>query len=583
MSRRHSTEETTWQKPCARLLRRILNFGSLPCSLALQQKTLKANKKTVRHELEYKANLDEFMRRKRSYDDNLFKAYALIWERCAKAMQNKIMARSNFENEIYNDPIKLLNAVKEHALNYQETRYEMSIISDSFRVLFNVQQKERESLQDYTRRYKTAREILESHLGGQIVLTKFVRTMPKYDENNPEANTECIENALEQLFAFLSLENADQDKYGSLLKGLNSQKSLGHDQYPRLVTEANNVLSNHCFDLSKPKAKPQGSSNPKFKNKQGEKGQEDNEMPTLSFAQMEGKCYCCGKPGHRSPDCRQKDKIPKDEWVINKSQLHATANAAAGGDAQGAIPSAAASITSSITAVTTKKPEPHVGWAGVHCSFAQYTNLQDLILLDSDSTDTIFCNPKYVTNITDTEEQLEVMTNGAPLMSTQKCEIPHLGECWYNPHSITNIIALSDMTKKFRVTINSSKEKAQLVHFPNKVVKFLIQTLEQNLDYLSPRQRTRAYKARALYEAMGTPTVEDLKAMIRINLIHNNKVTTKDVNLAVKAFGPDVGNIKGKATRRRPTPVSNNNIEIQDKLLEVQRDVVMSMDGLTVN
>jgi hypothetical protein len=32
------------------------------------------------HELEYKANLDEFMRRKRSYNDNLFKAYALIWE-----------------------------------------------------------------------------------------------------------------------------------------------------------------------------------------------------------------------------------------------------------------------------------------------------------------------------------------------------------------------------------------------------------------------------------------------------------------------------------------------------------------------
>jgi hypothetical protein len=343
-----------------------------------------------------------------------------------------------------------------------------------------------------------------------------------------------------------------------------------------MVTEANNVLSNHRFDATKPKAKPQGSSNHKYKSKQGEKGEEDDEVPTLSFAQMEGKCYCCGKPGHRSPDCRQKDKIPKDEWVVNKSQSHAAANATAGGEAKGAIPSAAASTTSSITTVTTKKPEPHAGWAGVYCSFAQYTNLQDLILLDSDSTDTIFCNPKYVTNITDTEEQLEVMTNGGLLMSKQKCEIPHLGECWYNPHSITNIIALSDMTNKFRVTMDSSKEKALLVHFPNKVVKFkqmkgglyamnpkdpanfgsissqshLIQTLEENLKYLSPRQRARAHKARALYDAMGTPTVEDLKAMIQMNLIRNNKVTTKDVNLAVKAFGPDVGNIKGKATRR---------------------------------
>jgi hypothetical protein len=68
----------------------------------------KIKQENRQHQLEYKANLDEFMRRKRSYDDNLFKAYALIWERCAKAMQNKIMATSNFENEIYNDPIKLL-------------------------------------------------------------------------------------------------------------------------------------------------------------------------------------------------------------------------------------------------------------------------------------------------------------------------------------------------------------------------------------------------------------------------------------------------------------------------------------------
>jgi hypothetical protein len=343
-----------------------------------------------------------------------------------------------------------------------------------------------------------------------------------------------------------------------------------------MLTEANNVLSNHRFDAAKPKTKPQGSSISKYKGKQGEKDKEDDVLPTLSLAQMEGKCYCCGKPGHRSPDCRQKDKIPKEEWVINKSQQHAIANSKAAAEDKEAIPPAAGSTSSTIAAITTKKQEPVVGWAGVHCFFAQYANLQDLILLDSDSTDTIFCNPKYVTNITDTDNELEVMTNGGPLMLKQRCEIPHLGEVWYNRHSITNIIALSDMTKKFPVMMDSSKEKALLVHFPDKVVKFkqmksglyamnprdpenfgsissqshLIQTLEENLKYISPRQLKRAYKARELYDAMGTPTVEDLKAMIRMNLIRNNKVTTKDVNLAIKAFGPDVGNIKGKTTRR---------------------------------
>eukprot|EP00957_Ditylum_brightwellii_P023828 1798069-Ditylum_brightwellii.AAC.1 len=65
---------------------------------------------------------------------------------------------------------------------------------------------------------------------------------------------------------------------------------------------------------------------------------------------------------------------------------------------------------------------------------------------------------------------------------------------------------------------------------------------------------------------MGTPTVEDLKAMICMNLIRNNKVTTDDVNLATRAFGPDIGAIKGKTTRSKRTPVTSNMIEIPREL-----------------
>jgi hypothetical protein len=82
---------------------------------------------------------------------------------------------------------------------------------------------------------------------------------------------------------------------------------------------------------------------------------------------------------------------------------------------------------------------------------------------------------------------------------------------------------------------------------------------------------------------MGTPTVDDLKAMIRMNLIKNNVVTPDDVNLAPQAYGPDVGGIKGKTTRRRPTPVVNNMVEIPDELLDVQQELTVSIDGLTVN
>eukprot|EP00978_Attheya_sp_CCMP212_P009950 scaffold23782_cov35-Attheya_sp.AAC.1 len=107
--------------------------------------------------MEFKADYDQWCKRIRMYEDNCTKSCALIWERCAKALQNKIQSRSDFAT-IKNDPIELLKAVKEHSLNYQENRYEMSIIFDSIKAMIDTHQKEHETLSDYTKRFKTSRD-----------------------------------------------------------------------------------------------------------------------------------------------------------------------------------------------------------------------------------------------------------------------------------------------------------------------------------------------------------------------------------------------------------------------------------------
>ena len=233
-------------------------------------------------------------------------------------MQNKIASRTDYNSSVFNDPIALLQAIKEHLLNYEESRYKMSIISDVFQSAFSSKQKEAESLQDYTGRFKTSMEILESHLGGPVILDKYVRTMPGFDPNHMAKVNKMIKQASESLFAYLYLENSDQEKYGTIVQNLNSQKSLGNDQYPKTIVETNNVLSNHKFYTVKPKKQDQQHPRP---NKNKEVKEEEESTP-LSFAQMEGKCYCCGKAGHKSPDCRSKSNIPKEEWAINKSQQH---------------------------------------------------------------------------------------------------------------------------------------------------------------------------------------------------------------------------------------------------------------------
>ena len=84
-------------------------------------------------------------------------------------------------------------------------------------------------------------------------MEKYVRTMENYDENDTDKTSKMIAKASEGLFTFMYLENSDQDKYGSIISNLNSQKSLGNDQYPRTIVETNNVLSNHKFDINKGK------------------------------------------------------------------------------------------------------------------------------------------------------------------------------------------------------------------------------------------------------------------------------------------------------------------------------------------
>ena len=61
---------------------------------------------------------------------------------------------------------------------------------------------------------------------------------------------------------------------------------------------------------------------------------------------------------------------------------------------------------------------------------------------------------------------------------------------------------------------------------------------------------------------MGTLLFEDLKTIIRMNLVKDNQVTIEDIDLAQKLFGPDVGPIKGKTTRKKIQAQEKSNITI---------------------
>ena len=121
-------------------------------------------------------------------------------------------------------------AIKEHLLNFQDSRYEMAIIADAIKVFMNTIQKGTESLQEHTQRFKSAKDIMELHVGGPITLKKYIELSTDYKEDlkqyenknqneteKPNINEEqYIRKVFSKLYAYIYLGNTEKSKYESI-------------------------------------------------------------------------------------------------------------------------------------------------------------------------------------------------------------------------------------------------------------------------------------------------------------------------------------------------------------------------------
>ena len=68
-----------------------------------------------------------------------------------------------------------------------------------------------------------------------------------------------------------------------------------------------------------------------------------------------------------------------------------------------------------------------------------------------------------------------------------------------------------------------------------------------------------------------------------MNLTVDIEITSKDLDLAEKAFRPDTRNLKGKTTWSTPKAVQDKTIEIPKELLNANHDIILSIDTMSVN
>ena len=97
------------------------------------------------------------------------------------------------------------------------------------------------------------------------------------------------------------------------------------------------------------------------------------------------------------------------------------------------------------------------------------------VLLDSESTDHIFCNEKFLTDIKSTTdgESLRLHTSGGTLDTHQKGSFGGF-TVWYNPKCLANILSLALVSDQYRVSLDTVVENAFIVHIlAEHVMKFV--------------------------------------------------------------------------------------------------------------
>lgn len=539
----------------------------------------------------------EDMRRHKDHkivlQNNLCLLYTVIWGQCSETMKAKLEGLQDFETQdIDCNCIWLLQSIQSTMYLFEGKKNLFVAMTEVRAKLETCSQRQGQDLTKFFHKFKETVDAFE-HYGGSLGLDHRLINLLVNEDNEdypgepPEYDAEDSELAFDEALAYhtdmgqyrrgleavlrdkilaiMFIQRVERGKYLHLLRELHNEYTRRSDHYPSDLASAYTMVD--TFVPPKSTSKPLKRKNDKKQDKSVE------------------------------PDLGPEPTNPAFLQVTdgNATDIDLTENFSA------------LQITDKIDTLQSNTDYIASGFIFYQTIAPLWAIPRTWILLDSQSTVSIFNNKDFLTNIRESQTPCNLWSNGGGKERiTQVGDLTNFSTIWYSPHSLANILALADMRRQNRVTMDTAVEPAIIVHRKNGTeMKFkefhlglyyydvtkaknnstnvtpycLVQTVENNKSLFHRREIEAADKARELYVKLGRPSQKHFEFLLRNKLITDCPLTADNAKRAVEIYGPDIGALNGKMKNRKAAHVpSITPISAPDLIFKHHQYITLSIN-----
>ena len=556
------------------------------------------------------------VRSERDIELGVTRLWSVVWGQCTEAMKAKLEGMPDHERIKYqSDGIRLLKNIRTTVYQFQKQKKNAVAMHMAKRKFYTFSQKAGMSNHEYLEKFKTVLEVLESN-GAEIGTDEALVDTLLGDVNLTrtsvsDSQLELIrKRARDSYLAVAFLMGADRGRYGLLIQDLENSFTQGTDKYPKDIVSAYHLLSNW-------------KNNPSYLAKVVGSVEDGVAFTTQGTAKGKGKarqvkCYRCQKTGHIAPYCRETTNANGEDIGPNEGGANDRDDGAAMAQTEDDDDSSSESSKSGEERMQEGTANTAVGtgdrdWfdddgfafaTGHVFSGTEKTKIpNNWILLDNQSTVNVFRSKELLRNIRKIGNTMKIRCNAGHRSTNMVGELPGFGTVWYMPDGIANILSLSRVRKRYRVTFDSWDGNQFVVHKDDgsrRIFKehmeglyyldvkreegtSLVSTVADKKSRYTNRDYSQAVLARKLQNVVGRPSMKTFLEMVENKWLPNCPISRDDVAAADDIFGPNVGSLKGKTVRRTPEHVRGGQVNIPRPIVERYRDITLCGDIMFVN